>query len=126
MALEDRLRMLYKDTETTTIQVKHLIGEAHTPHTATTPVTQSAPPIFHTILTVPNPNISACQRLSKRAFTSDEVGDLIEAVFSSPEGSYEINCLGEDDAQTFVDVIYEACPRFAHHREIQLIEDMPF
>jgi len=127
--MEERIRVLVGDLETTTAVVIKLL-EARAQQTTTTPIARTGgspappPPIFHTDPGFPNFNISACRRLSRREFTSDEVGDLIEAVFSSAGGSDEFHFLCGDDAQTFVDVIYGVRRGPTRHCEIRLIENL--
>ena len=55
-------------------------------------------------------NISACGRLVRRAFALHELPSLIEVIFSSQDEGDTIRRLLGDDAQAFVDVIYEARP----------------
>lgn len=71
-----------------------------------------------------NFNTLACQRLIDRAFSPDELSSLIEAVFSSADEGNKIRLLHGDDAQTFIDVIYEARSPPTRHRDIQLIGDI--
>jgi hypothetical protein len=49
-----------------------------------------------------------CERLIRRAFASDELFSLLEAIFSSKDEVDKIRCLFGDDAQAFVDVMDEA------------------
>jgi hypothetical protein len=62
--------------------------------------------------------IVACRRLVRREFTPHQLPSLIEVIFSSGDGG-EIACtLPGDDAQTFIDVIYEARSAFLGCREL--------
>ena len=67
-------------------------------------------------------NISASVRLVRRAFALHELPSLIEVIFSSPDEGDAIRRLLGDDAQAFVDVIYEARSTPARHREPMPIE----
>ena len=58
---------------------------------------------------IPSFNIPACHRLIKRAFILCELSPLIEAVFSSKDEGDLVRCLRGEDAQTFIDVLYEVC-----------------
>ena len=102
--------------------------------TTTTPVSQSGASLTLTslisriTLTFPgslllNFNTPACWRLSKRAFTPDELLPLIETIFSSTDEGDLVRCLRGDDAQTFIDVIDEARSPLTCLHEIRLIED---
>jgi len=59
----------------------------------------------------------ACGGLIRRAFTPHELPSLIEAIFSSKEVDNTIRCLRGDHAQTFIDVIDEACSPFIQRCE---------
>ena len=50
----------------------------------------------------------ACERLIRRAFASDELFSLLEAIFSSKDEVDQIRCLHKEEAQAFVDVMYDA------------------
>jgi len=41
--------------------------------------------------------------------SQDELASLIETIFSSREAIGLVGCLQENDAQTFIDVLYEVC-----------------
>ena len=60
--------------------------------------------------------------LIKRAFTPHELPLLVEVVFSSKGERDVIRCLGEDDAQTFIDVIDEARFTLPCHRDTPLTD----
>ena len=51
----------------------------------------------------------ALQRLISRAGPEDEFGSLINAVFSTRKASDIVGCLGENDAQPFIDTVDEVC-----------------
>jgi hypothetical protein len=52
-----------------------------------------------------------CERLIRRAFASDELFSLLEAIFSSKDEVDKIRCLRGEEAQAFVNVMYEALGR---------------
>ena len=54
-----------------------------------------------------DPDLSACKRLGSRAFLPYEVISLIETMFTSKGEMKMIRDLCGDEAQTFIDVIYE-------------------
>jgi hypothetical protein len=62
--------------------------------------------------------LPACERLIRRWFSPHELPSLVEAIFSSNGAGDTIRSLVGDDAQTFVDVIDEACPTSAHHGSV--------
>ena len=68
-------------------------------------------------LPIPGPSLvldsdkRALQRLISRAAPDDEFVSLINAVFSSRKASNIVGCLGENDAQPFIDTMDEVC----HH-----------
>ena len=65
-----------------------------------------------------NLNAPAFRFLLRRAFSPHELPLLIHVIFPTADEDDIIRCLSnEDDAQTFIDVIDEARPRFPHHRE---------
>ena len=57
----------------------------------------------------------ACRRLIGRAFALHELPSLVEAIFSSKDEADAIRCLPGDGAQTFIDVIDEACSTLTYH-----------
>ena len=69
-----------------------------------------------------NSDAPACRRLIERVFAPGELPSLIEAAFSSKDETDMIRRLRGNDAQTFIDVIDEACHPPTRHREIQFIE----
>ena len=58
----------------------------------------------------------------RRAFDPHELPLLVEAAFSSKDGSDIIRRLSGDEVQTFVDVIDEARSTLTHLRDIRLID----
>ena len=46
-------------------------------------------------------------RLIRREFSPDELPSMIETIFVRSDVSDEVRCLGEGDAQAFIDVIDE-------------------
>lgn len=62
-----------------------------------------------------NSTTAACGRLIKRAFALHELPSLIHAISSSRDDGDTTRCLPGDDAQTFIDVLYEARSTFAYH-----------
>jgi len=65
-------------------------------------------------------NIAACGHLVRREFTTHELPSLIEAILSSNDEGEKVRCLPGDDAQTFVDVIDEACSTFSRYHETNI------
>ena len=60
---------------------------------------------------VPDYCKQALQRLVSCAAPKDELVSLVEAIFSSGRVSNIVGCLGENNAQTFIDAVDEVC----HH-----------
>lgn len=60
---------------------------------------------------VPDSCKKALQRLVSRAAPKGELVSLVEAIFSSGRVSDIVGCLGENNAQTFIDAVDEVC----HH-----------
>jgi len=65
----------------------------------------------------PNYDITAGERLVRRAFALHELPFLIEVIFSSQDEGDTIRRLLGDDPQAFVDVVYEVCPMSATYCE---------
>ena len=71
-----------------------------------------SPPLL-TLCQVPDPfrflnfDTPAVCRLIQRVFSLSDRSSLIESVFSTKDGSNMVRDLGEDDAQSFIDVIDE-------------------
>ena len=82
-------------------------------------------PIWHRTLIAPqsvflNCNCPAFGRLLKRKFVSNELPSLIEAALTSKDVDDKISRLPSSDAQTLVDVLYEARHISVHHYESTL------
>lgn len=60
----------------------------------------------------------AFERLIRREFPPNALLPLIEEIFSNWDEGDEIHHLRGDDAQTFIDVIYEACSALASYHDI--------
>jgi hypothetical protein len=70
------------------------------------------------LILLPQLRLPARERLITRAFAPHELPSLVEAIFSSNDAGDATRSLVGDDAQTFVDVIDEACPTFTHHKSV--------
>ena len=64
-----------------------------------------------------NFNALAFGRLIRREFVSDELPSMIEDIFKSKDVDNTIRRLPKDDAQSFVDAVYQARHSSAHYRE---------
>ena len=65
----------------------------------------------------PLPDVAARGRLVRREFAFYQLPSLIEAIFSSSNGGEITHTLSGDDAQTFVDAIYQVRSTFLGYRE---------
>lgn len=62
-------------------------------------------------------NALAFGRLIRREFVSDELPSMIGDIFKSKDVDNTIRRLPKDDAQGFVDAVYQARHSSAHYRE---------
>ena len=62
---------------------------------------------------VPDSNRRALRRLISRTVPQHELLSVIETIFSNVKAADTVKCLEESDAQTFIDIVDEACHRYS-------------
>lgn len=62
---------------------------------------------------VPDFNKRALRRLISRTVPQHELLSVIETIFSNVKAANTIKYLEESDAQTFIDIVDEACHRYS-------------
>ena len=67
----------------------------------------------HKPLLVPDSNRRALRRLISRTVPQHELLSVIETIFSNVKAADTVKCLEESDAQTFIDIVDEACHRYS-------------
>ena len=74
------------------------------------------------LLPILDPNKRALQRLVTRTIHQDELPSVIATIVSNVKASDIVECLQESDAQTFVDIMDEACHHTIPSLRNQLID----